>query len=210
MRPTTGRFGAVLATAALLLALPGAARAQQQFQIAGRGGIGIPTGDLADIADVGPTFGLKLAYRVHPRVALRVDGDVEILGGADLNSGAQAPDLTLWHYNGGVEVEVLEPGRSPWSLAVNAGAGATTFDSDQFAGVSGGNDFSETYFSLNGGLEIGYDVQSNVRVYVAGQAYVIFADEQDTAAFAALSPEVNAFDTVLSIPVTAGVSIALR
>jgi hypothetical protein len=37
----------------------------------------------------------------------------------------------------------------------------------------------------------------------------MFADENDTVPFAALSPEVNAFDTVLSIPISGGVSIKL-
>ncbi len=202
-----GSFAAAVAAAAVMTALPRAALAQHEFQISGRGGIGIPTGDLADIADVGPTFGIKLAYRVHPRVRLRVDGDVEIYDGAGLNNGTEAPDLTLWHYNGGAEFEVLQPGRSPWNVVVNGGAGATTFDSDRF---SSGGDFNETYFTLNGGVEVGYHVRSNVRVFAAGQLFVMFADDQDTAVFAALSPEVNNFDTVVSIPITAGVSIALQ
>lgn len=195
-----------VAACALLVALsPLDAYAQQRLTVKGRGGIAVPAGDLADLQDVGATFGVGLAYRVHPRVAVRVDGDLEILNGADLESGTEAPDLTLWHYNAGAELSVLEPGATRWTVLVNGAAGATTIDSDDFGGVSGGSDFNQTYFSLNGGLELGYDVTRQLNLYAGGQIYVIFADEDDTAAFAALSPEVDAFSTAVSFPISGGV-----
>jgi hypothetical protein len=92
-------IGAMAAGAMLLLGLPGGAAAQavdQPWAVEGRGGISVPAGDLADVFDVGPSFGLRVGYRVHPRVTLRVDGDVGILSGADdLATGAEAPDTRL-------------------------------------------------------------------------------------------------------------------
>ncbi len=167
-------------------------------------------GDLADLADVGASFGAGASYNVHPRIALRIDGDVEILTGADLASGGEAPDMTLFQYNGGVEVSVLEPGTSRWRVLVNGGAGATTIDSDEFGGAPAG-DFNETYFTVNGGLKVGYDVTPHVNVFVDGQIYVAFGDdEDDTAALAALSPEFDAFDTFTSFPIYGGFRISFQ
>lgn len=209
MKSNVNRLAAVLGIVVVLLGWPVAAQGQQKLEIDGRVGAGIPAGDLADIADVGPAVGVKVAYRLNPRFALRADGEVEVLDGADLDSGAQAPDLTLWHYGGGVELQVLEPNVSRWSLVANAGIGATTFNSDDFSDAQGGGDFNETYFTFNTGAEVGYNVRSNVRLFVGAQAHVMFADEDDTVAFAALSPEVDNFGTVVSVPITGGVSFKL-
>lgn len=198
--------GAIVGALALAVLMPGEARGQQRWVFEGRGGVGIPAGELADVADVGPAFGAKIGYELHPRVTLRAAGDVEFLPGADLANGTEAPDLRLWHYNGGVDVQ-LAPPTSRWSLIVTGAGGATTIDSDSFGGVSGGNDFSHTYFTLNGGAQVGYAVSPRVNVFAGGLAYVTFADEEDTVAFATLSPEVDAFDTALSIPLFAGITL---
>ncbi|MFW6193350.1 MAG: hypothetical protein ACOC83_07670 [Gemmatimonadota bacterium] len=220
MRNTRDRLATIAAMAAgglLLLGQPGGAAAQavdQPWTVEGRGGISVPAGDLADVFDVGPSFGAGIGYRVHPRVTLRVDGDVGILSGADdLATGTEAPDTRLWHYNGGVEVELTEPGASRWNVTANLAGGATTFDGDDFepavtnpATGESVTDFSETYFTANGGLKVGYDVTPSVNVFAGGQWYLAFTDEEDTAVFSALSPsEIDAFDTASEIPVVVGV-----
>lgn len=213
------RMSAIMATAVgaamLLLGLPGGAAAQavdRPWVLEGRGGISVPAGELADVFDVGPSFGVGVGYRVHERVTLRVDGDVGLLNGADLATGAEAPDTRLWHYNGGVEFEITEPNRSPWSLTANLGAGATTISGDDFAApltnpVTGEtvDDFSETYFTANGGLRVGYAVSPSLDVFAGGQWYLAFADEDDTAVYSVLSPsEIDAFDTASEIPIVVG------
>jgi hypothetical protein len=220
MKTTRQRISTIgaMAGAALLLVggIPQSASAQgvdSPWVVEGRGGISVPAGDLADVFDVGPSFGAGIGYRVHPRVTLRADGDVAILSGADLATGEQAPDTRLWHYNGGVEVALTPPGESRWDVTANVGGGATTFSGDDFEPavvnpVTGETvtDFSETYFTANGGLKVGYDVTPRVNVYAGGQWYLAFTDEEDTAVFSSLSPsEINAFDTASEIPIVLGV-----
>ena len=143
-----------------------------------RGGMSVPTGSVSDLADVGPTFGLGVGYNVHPRVTIRADGDVEMLGGAELSGGMTAPDVNLWHYNLGVEVELTPPAARRWDVTANLAGGATTWDTDEFAGATDG--FSETYFTGNGGLKFAYMVARNVNVFVGGQWYLQFTDEAET------------------------------
>ena len=217
MRTRTNVTGSmtVLTVALLLAGLPADGFAQavdEPWIVDGRGGISVPAGDFADLADVGPSFGLGIGYRVHPRVTLRVDGDVGIFTGSELATGAEAPDMNLWHYNGGVEVELTPPDASRWDVTANLAAGATTFSSDDFAqpltNPATGEvvtDFSSTYFTANGGLKLGYDVSRNVAVYAGGQWYLAFTDEDDTAVFSALSPtEIEPFDTASEIPIVVG------
>lgn len=222
MSDRTRTLGAALALVFAMALTPVPSHAQgvdQPWSIDARGGIGVPAGDLSDLADVGPSFGLGVAYKIHPRIALRVDGDLDIYSGADFESQAaqpQAPDLNLWHYSGGVEFEITRPGASRWDVTANLGAGATTVDGDAFTGgpVENPNtetteiDFNETYFTANGGLKVGYDVHRNVNVYAGGQWFLTFADEDDTAVFDPVSGgEVQAFDTMSSIPLTLGVKL---
>lgn len=182
------------------------------WTVDGRGGIAVPVGDLSDlpIESVGPTFGVGVGYYVHPRVAVRVDGDVELYSGDDMAGGGTGPDVNLWHYNAGLELELTRPDAGPWDLTANLGGGATTWDTDPFTTGAGTDDLSETYFTANGGLKLGYDVSSSANVFVGGQWYLQFTDEDDTRALASLTPELNqGFDTASSFPLYAGLKLKL-
>jgi len=201
-------------TTALLLGSTSPASAQQvdgqRFSVEPRAGIAIPAGDLSDVADVGPGVGLGLSYKLTNRLALRLDGDVDILSGLDASgTGPEGPDATIYHYGAGLEYALLDPTTNRWAIDVNLGAGASTFDVDDFS--VGGNvvDFSETYFTANGGIQVGYDVTPAVNVFGRGQAFLMFTDEDDTAVFNAFSPDIDpaGFDTALSIPLSVGVAI---
>lgn len=227
MKNRTRTFGAALALAFFVALTPVDAQAQGMMEdgmsalsVDARGGIAVPMGDLGDLADVGPTVGIGVAYRVSPRLSVRVDGDLDLYSGADFGatSAAQpsAPDMTLWHYSGGLQYDVTEPGSSGLSVSANVGAGATIVDTDPFVGGPVENpetgeieaDFNETYFTANGGVRIGYAVHDRVDVYGGAQWYVTFADEEHTAVFSALSPtEANAFDRAYSVPLTLGVKL---
>lgn len=52
----------IIAALLAAVALPGAAHAQFNFE--GRGGAGVPAGDLADLADVGGSAGFGVGYLV--------------------------------------------------------------------------------------------------------------------------------------------------
>lgn len=227
MTHRTRTLGAALALAFVVALAPVEAEAQgmmmddgSALSVDARGGIAVPVSDLGDIADVGPTVGVGIAYRVHPRVSIRADGDLDLYGGADFEAASAeqpaAPDLSLWHFSGGLEFDVTRPDASRWNVTVNAGAGATTIDTDPFVGGAVDNpetgqselSFNETYFTANGGVKIGYAVNEMLDVYGGAQWYLSFADEQDTAVFVGLSPtEVNAFDTVSSVPLTLGLRL---
>jgi len=206
------RMAALSIAALITIGSPIAAHAQSRISVDARGGVAVPASDLADLEDVGASLGIGFAYALSSRVSLRIDGDADILSGSDSGvSGSSAPDLNIFHYGGGVAVSLLEPGSSRWNLAVNVGAGAATFDSDTFSANGVSQDFSETYFSTNGGLRIGYDLSSRVNLYASGQAYLMFTDDADTAIFGQVSSEVDpsGFDTAWTIPLTAGLAIQL-
>lgn len=223
MTNRTRSFGAALALAFIVALAPVDAHAQmaeKPFSVDARGGIAVPVGDLGDVADVGPTFGAGVAYRIHPRVSIRADADLEFYGGADFEAAsaeqASAPDLSLWHFGGGVEYDVTRAGASRWNVTANVGLGATTIDTDPFVEGPVENpetgeteaDFNATYFTASGGLRLGYRVHERVDVYGGAQLFMTFADEEETAVFSALSPtEVNAFDRTTSVPLTLGVRL---
>jgi hypothetical protein len=210
-------FGALATLAAVTFGLASEATAQQdsRWSFKGEGGIAIPVSDLNDFQKVGATFGIGAAYWFTPRIAVRVDGDVGLLQGDDLAGGVEAPNLTLWHYNGGLELRLTDPRRSPLEGTVNAGAGATTMTTENRVvtlpdgGTFDGNDFTETYFTANGGLQVGYDVSPNVNIFVNGQVYLIATSEDDTAAFEVLDPGIQRFSEAWSIPLTAGLRIKI-
>lgn len=198
-----------LAVAALLGSTSQAA-AQHKLSIEGRGGIAIPASDLADLEDIGPTFGLGLSYSLSPRIALRIDGDVDLLSGVDSDgSGPEAPDMNIYHYNAGLTFRLLNPDTNRWALDANLGAGLSTLDADSFELGGETVDFSETYFTANGGLKLGYEITPRVSVFLGGQAYLIFADEEDTAVFSLLRDDVEPFDTAWTFPVTVGLAIRI-
>jgi hypothetical protein len=197
-------------TAAALLGSTSRAAAQQKLSIEGHGGIAIPTSDLADLEDAGPSFGVGLTYDLSPRIAIRVAGDVDILGGVDSDgSGPEAPDMNIYHYNAGLGFRLLDPEAGRVTLDVNVGAGLSTLDVDSFSVGGQTVDFSETYFTANGGLKLGYDVAPGVNVFVGGQAYLIFSDGEDTAVFGQLRSDVDTFDTAWTRPLTVGLPIRI-
>lgn len=212
MRSSKSTMGLSLLATALLLGNVDLASAQQaaeqRFSIQPRGGVAVPAGDLADVADVGPGVGIGFVYRLTDRLSVRVDGDADIFSGVDSEgSGPEGPDVSVYHYGAGLELAVLDP-VNRWTVDVNLGAGASTFDVDEFAAGGSVVDLTETYFTANGGLQVGYDVTPAVNVFARGQAYLMFTDEDDTALFSAISSEVDpaGFDTAWSIPLSVGVA----
>jgi hypothetical protein len=216
---------AVTAALVLLTASPHVSEAQMgdfapetRFVVEVRGGGAFPLGDLGDIQDPGYTGGAGLGYRVTDRITVRADGQLEVLTGSDVaGDGVALADMRLWHYTGGAEVDVLPPGDSPLSVSVNVGAGATTFDTDQFQEIvinpatdEAEADFNATYVTATGGLKFAYRVGERVDVFAGGQAYLSLADEDDTAVFNALTPAVDAggFGNIFSVPVHGGIRVS--
>lgn len=180
----TGRtlWTTALAAGVCLAALPRSAAAQNTWSFQGRVGVAVPAGDLGDTHDPGVTFGGGLARWMSDALAIRADVDVD-----ELDGGSAGPDLTLWHVTGGVELDLIQPGGSPWKLHANAGAGITSFDP---AGEGGARD--DTELTLAGGLRLGYQVTAAVSIFGGGQGYLMFTE-----------------DATWSFPITAGFRVLL-
>lgn len=198
-------------TAAVIFALaPATLHAQDRGSVSfqAQGGVAVPVSDLADVTDPGATFGAGVAYWISPRLAIRADGDVSLLTGTDSEgTGPEGPDMNLFHYNGGLQLQLTDPELSRFRFLVNLGAGATTFDADEPEGAGQAADFSETYFTANGGLSVGLDVTSAVSVFLDGQWYLAFTDEEDTAGFGDFTGDGEGFDTASVVPITLGLRI---
>jgi hypothetical protein len=135
----------------MLLGIASIAQAQwaeRRVSVEARGGLNAPTFDISDAVDAGPSVGLGAAVQFAPKLWLMGDVDLGFHSGADLAGGGEAPDVKVYHYVAKLGYELLSEGQSPWSVIVNAGAGALTFDADG-AG-------SNTYPAINVGAKIGY------------------------------------------------------
>ena len=169
MRST--RTGTVLLSGLILLGIASIAQAQwaeRRVSIEARGGFNVPTFDISDAVDAGPSFGLGAALRFAPKLWLMGDVDLGFHSGADLAGGGEAPDVKVYHYVAKLGYELLSEGQSPWSVIVNAGAGALTFDADG-AG-------SNTYPAINVGAKIGYRLSPRVQLLLSPQGDIALTD----------------------------------
>jgi hypothetical protein len=227
------KLGMVLGAVAILALLP--ARADAQFvryspvfwAIEGNAGIAIPMGDLSDMAGSGVTFGMAGSYFLNPRLALRAEGSIDFLGAGDGLASTSDPDLRVFHFSGGFEYHFSDP-TSDLMFTLDIGAGGVTFDTDVFSvdnvvctplcttqsGARSSGNFDQTYFSLNGGLQLGYNFARHaptgtpmVTIFIGADVHMMFADAVDSALLAALYGESSGFDTVYLIPITAGLRL---
>ena len=172
MRSTRSRT--VLTSALMLLGLASAAGAQSaehRVSIEARGGVNVPTFDIADAVDAGPSVGLGAAVRFAPKLWLMGDVDLGFHSGATLAGGGAAPDVKVYHYIAKLGYELLSDRQSRWSVIVNAGAGALTFDTDG-AG-------SNTYPAINVGAKIGYRLSPRVQLLLSPQGDIAFTKDAE-------------------------------
>src|SRR3982751_5710802 len=146
-----------IGSAPLLVALAAAAadaqEAPRRFTLEGRGGFNVPTFDISDAVDGGPSVGVGLGYQISPKLWA--------LGDVDLGS----------HSSAKLGYAVVPEGASKWSVIVNAGAGALTFD------VDGGS--ANTYPAINVGAKIAYRLGSRVSLLLSPQGDIAFTDEDE-------------------------------
>ena len=172
MRST--RTGTVLLSGLILLGIVSTVQAQsveRRVSIEARGGFNVPTFDISDAVDAGPSFGLGAAVQFAPKLWLMGDVDLGFHSGADLAGGGEAPDVKVYHYVAKLGYELLSEGQSPWSVIVNAGAGAVTFDADG----AGAN----TYPAINVGAKIGYRLSPRVQLLLSPQGDIALTDDED-------------------------------
>lgn len=203
--------------AALIVAAPaGGASAQEQgkWAASARGGVAVPTSDLADLTDPGPTVGATVRYRVRSGIAVRVDGELDLLDGLPAGAGEPAtPDTELWRALAGADYR-LPLGSPRIGLRVHALGGVTSYNTDVFPEIvfepgTGDpvGDFSETYPTAAAGLTASYGALPYLDVFVRGSWTVMLTDEDDTAIFGELRPGAGGFDQGYTVPVTVGATL---
>lgn len=201
-----------------LLAVDGAeAQEEQPFSFEARGGMAVPFEDARNLWEVGPTFGGAFVYWVNPQIGLRAEGGVDLLSGksaSDVTGDFDVPDLTVFHYTGGVEFAAI-PDHETLSLNFLVGAGAASVSGGDFpAGLDEPtpteSSFGETYVTLNGGTKVGYKVHDQVDIFLGGQFNYVITDDEDMAVFSQFDsddPEPDLLNELWTLPITGGVEI---
>jgi hypothetical protein len=170
----SARIGTAVVSAALLFAITSIAQAQwseSRASIEARGGLNVPTFDISDAVDAGPSFGVGAGVKVGQKVWLLGDVHLGFHSGADLAGAGEGPDVKVYHYVAKLGYELLSEGQSPWSVIVNAGAGALTFDVDG-AG-------SNTYPAINVGAKVAYRLSPRVHLLLSPQGDIAFTKDDE-------------------------------
>jgi hypothetical protein len=158
----------------ILAAAPALAAAQNEiprWYLEARGGSSVPTFEITDAVEAGPSFGAGVGVRVGQRLWLMADADFGFHPGADLMGGISGSDVDVYHFMAKAGFELLRPGTSPWSVVVNLGAGALNFRPE------GGD--SKTYPAINAGAKIGYQVSPRFTLLLSPQGDIAFTDEDE-------------------------------
>jgi hypothetical protein len=168
------RPAAALAAGLAFLGITPAARAQssdRRITLEARAGLDVPTFGIADAVDAGPGFGVGAGVKVSDKLWLLGDLDVGFHSGAVLGGGFEGPDVKVYHYIAKVGYEVVPGGESPWSVILNAGAGAMTFNPD--------GPGSNTYPAINVGAKIAYRLSPRASLLLSPQGDIAFAKKDE-------------------------------
>ena len=160
---------------AALLVLVGATAAEAQqaprrFMLEGRGGFNVPTFDISDAVDGGPSVGVGLGYQVSSTLWVLGDVDLGFHSGADAG-GVEGPDVKVYHYIAKLGYAVVPEGRVDLVGDPQCGRGAMTFD------VDGGS--SNTYPAINVGAKIAYRLSPRVSLLLSPQGDIALSDEDE-------------------------------
>lgn len=208
-----------LLPAVLLLALSGAAApAPAVGQEAGTltftagAGIGIPVGDLGDVSGVGPAFHVGTEYALSPSAGILASIDAEVFGSVT-GPGGEGPTVRLFRLVVGPAYTLVHPEADRGlRVDVHGGVGGTAFSAGRTFVGTGANvrtiDLDAFYFGLGGGLSAGYAFSRTASAFLDAGASLSFADEEDTEVFTFLDPDVDAFSTLVSVPLTVGIRLS--
>jgi hypothetical protein len=171
----------------------------------------VPAGQFNHLAKGGVGANIGLGYWLTDRIAVVANGGYGALNGERLASGRTSPDMQTWHYTGGLEGVVLRSPSRRWQMLADAGVGHTQFDSDPFTNPANAQvEFDHTYVTTRGGLRAQYAPSNRFRVSLGTAAHLSFAQNGHTNALRALDPtRVDPFDTIVTLPVRASVSVKL-
>lgn len=200
--------------------LPGRADAQSPYSpmfwsFEAGVGMAIPMGEIADAAESGPSFSGAASYFLRPRLALRAEGALDMLG----TKGAVDPNLQIFHLTGGIEYHLTDPMGSA-TVAVDFGLGASTLNSDAFllrdhpspgrhtVGLVNGS-----YFSGNAGIKAGFNFARHaesgvpmVTLFAQADLRYVMTDEEETQVYGELN-NVHGFSSIMEIPFSVGLRV---
>lgn len=163
----------------LLLLAPAGAAAQQEptrWSVDLRAAFASPKGDLGDVSDDGQVGGVSVGYRVHPRLALRVETSLQNLeraGRPEFLGGTLGPDIELWQAMLVAHVELTDPRLSRWDVSLHAGAGDSYVDAGPTPVL---DPFEEHELTFVGGGSVGYDIGHVLTLFARVDGYGIVAD----------------------------------
>ena len=166
---------AALVLPLLLCALPGSAAAQhlgapalgdRGVGLEVGGGVTLPAGGLAAVAEPGLSAGLAISVPVAANVNVRLDGG---LGFPDRDVSA-GPLIDV--YSGMASVEYVaqqeEPGHAPVRTALSLGGGLSVVEAAEMPlAAPAGATFSESYPTVTAGARLGYPLSSGFVLYLA-------------------------------------------
>lgn len=184
---------------------PGLVQPTSPFFVGVDAGPVLPGTELGDLADPGLRIGGEFGWQATERVAFKIDGGADLL--QDQDEPAAQTDMRLFHYGAGMEVMLTRPDAyRRWDVAATLGAGATTIDAEA-AAVADAElaDFDETYPRANAGLAVSFQPTSSIELELRGEAYVAFADEDETAILTGALPGVDPLDRAVTYPITLAV-----
>jgi len=145
------------------------------IRIEAHGGIGLPTFDIADVAEIGPGGGVGFWYSpVDARWTVGAEADFGVHGGKDIDVAGQTttgPDVNVYHVMGKAGYFVYDKPDSKIQFAVNAGVGMVMFDVD-----APGADM-ESYMAINAGGKLFYELSPMIDFVVSLQGDISFTDE---------------------------------
>lgn len=178
-------------------------------------GMAIPMGDLANSAEAGPSFSGAASYFLRPRLALRAEGALDMLG----TKGAIDPNLQILHITGGIEYHLTDPMGSA-TLAVDFGLGASTLNSDAFLLQNNPSPGRHTvglvngsYVSGNAGIKAGFNFARHaesgvplVTLFAQADLRYVMTDAGETAVYGELNG-LSGFDSIMEIPFSVGLRV---
>jgi len=159
-------FASLLSGACLTLPTDGALAHTHEWDLQGTVGAAVPFGDLSDVTETGVGLGFGLTRWANKWLGFHLGTALNMLGA----KGA-GPDLDLWHYNAGIEADLINPSTSNFRLHFNVGLGGTTTSAKDLD--------SQTDFTVNGGPNLEYAFSRRWNGLVGTQLYVIFATDTE-------------------------------
>lgn len=161
----------VAVTSISFLAAPVGAQSHE-WDIQGQVGVAVPIGNLSDTHDPGVAFGIGLSRWFNKRLAFHLGTGLDLLGGkTGLNVGGSIidiRDISLWHYNAGIEIDLINPEASHVRAHAQLGLGGTT--------ISVKDADSSNEFSINGGASLEYQFSPDFNGLVGTTLHIIMSD----------------------------------